>query len=54
MTDDEKVVVICPFCGKSWEKKEKHHKKWLIKFIETVIATVAVAVTAIVLRWLGI
>ncbi len=49
MTDLE----ACPFCGRCWEKKESH-KKWVRKFVETVIATVAVAVTAIVLRWLGI
>jgi hypothetical protein len=51
----EKEIEICPFCGKAWQKeKEAPHKDWIKKFIETVLATVAVAVTAIVLRWLGI
>jgi len=51
---DEKHIEVCPFCGRSWEKKEVSHKHWIRKFVETVIATVAVAVTAIVLRWLGV
>ena len=52
MTDEK--IVVCKFCGKSWMEKEVQHKKWIRKFIETVIATVAVAITAIVLRWIGI
>jgi len=52
MTDEK--IVVCKFCGKSWMEKEVQHKKWIRKFVETVIATVAVAITAIVLRWIGI
>jgi hypothetical protein len=49
-----KEIEVCPFCGKAWEKKKVPHKDWIKKFVETMVATVAVAVTAIVLRWLGI
>jgi len=50
-----KELETCPFCGRSWEKeKEKPHKEWIKKFVETMIATVAVAVTAIVLRYFGL
>jgi hypothetical protein len=52
MTDKE--IIVCKFCGRSWEKEDVPHRKWIRKFIETVVATVAVAVTAIVLRWIGI
>jgi hypothetical protein len=45
-------IECCPYCGRSWEKKKENH--WVRKFIETVVATVAVAITAIVLRWIGI
>ncbi len=52
MSDEE--ICVCPYCGKSWKKDEKAHRKYLDVAMKTAVTLVTTTLMVILLKALGL
>jgi len=54
VAEKDKEIVVCPFCGKCWEKPKKVGHVLLRILIEALIWTAGTTVTLLIFKFLGL
>jgi len=54
ITEKDKEIVVCPFCGKSWERNKRVGHVLLRILVEALIWTAGTTVTLLIFKFLGL